>query len=94
MGTKENRARHDRCGLRYESDLSNDEWAEMAPLILPAKPGGNKCSVDLREVVNGRCRPAICSFSRSIPASEARRISCNVAASSGSLVGAVNTHRR
>ena len=29
------------------------EWVEIAPLIPPAKPGGNKRSVDLREVVNG-----------------------------------------
>ena len=43
--------RYDRSGLRYESDLPDDEWAEIAPLIPPAKPGGNKRSVNLREVV-------------------------------------------
>jgi transposase/DNA-binding phage protein len=53
MWTKESRRRYDRSGLRYESDLTDDEWAEIAPLIPPAKPGGNKRSVDLREVVNG-----------------------------------------
>jgi transposase len=53
MWTKENRARYDRSGLRYESDLTDDEWAEIASLIPPAKPGGNKRSVELREVVNG-----------------------------------------
>src|ERR1700678_2966469 len=53
MWTKENRRRYDRSGLRYESDLTDDEWAEIAPLIPPAKPGGNKRSVNLREVVNG-----------------------------------------
>src|SRR5208283_766052 len=51
--TKENRARYDRSGLRYESDLTDEEWAEIAPLIPPAKPGGNKRTVSLREVVNG-----------------------------------------
>jgi len=51
--TKENRARYDRSGLRYESDLTDEEWAEIAPLIPPAKPGGNKRTVNLREVVNG-----------------------------------------
>src|ERR1700761_1696797 len=51
--TKENRARYDRSGLRYESDLTDEEWAEIAPLIPPARPGGNKRTVDLREVVNG-----------------------------------------
>src|ERR1700723_1622369 len=53
MWTKENRRRYDRSRLRYESDLTDDEWAEIAPLIPPAKPGGNKRSVNLREVVNG-----------------------------------------
>jgi len=54
MWTKENRGRYDRSGLRYESDLTDEEWAEIAPLIPPAKPGGNKRSVNLRAVVNGR----------------------------------------
>src|SRR6202046_5754604 len=53
MWTKENRGRYDRSGLRYESDLTDDEWAEIAPMLPPAKPGGNKRSVNLREVVNG-----------------------------------------
>jgi transposase len=39
--------------LRYESDLTDDEWAEIAPMLPSAKPGGNKRSVNLREVVNG-----------------------------------------
>ena len=39
MWTRENRGRYDRSGLRYESDLTDDEWAEIAPLIPPAKPG-------------------------------------------------------
>jgi transposase len=53
MWTRENRGRYDRSGLRYESDLTDDEWAEIAPLIPPPRPGGNKRSVNLREVVNG-----------------------------------------
>lgn len=53
MWTKETRRRYDRSGLRYESDLTGEEWAEIAPLIPPAKPGGNKRTVNLREVVNG-----------------------------------------
>ena len=53
MWTRENRRRYDRSELRYETDLTDDEWAEIAPLIPPAKPGGNKRSVNLREVVNG-----------------------------------------
>jgi transposase len=53
MWTSENRARYDRSKLRYPSDLTGDEWALVAPLIPPARPGGNKRTVDVREVVNG-----------------------------------------
>ena len=53
MWTAKNRGRYDRSALRYPSDLTDDEWALVAPLIPPAKPGGNKRTVDLREVMNG-----------------------------------------
>jgi transposase len=53
MWTQENRDRYDRSQLRYASDLTDAEWTEVAPLIPPAKPGGNKRTVDIREVVNG-----------------------------------------
>ena len=53
MWTNENRARYDRSKLRYPSDLSDEEWALVAPLIPPPKPGGNKRTRDMREVVNG-----------------------------------------
>jgi transposase len=53
MWTNENRARYDRRGLRYPSDLSDAEWALIGPLIPPAKRGGNKRTIDLRAVVNG-----------------------------------------
>jgi len=53
MWTVENRRRYDRSGLRYESDLTDEEWAKIAPLIPPAKPGGNKRSVKPREAANG-----------------------------------------
>jgi len=36
----------------YPSDLSDREWALLAPLLPPAKPGGRPRSVDLREIVN------------------------------------------
>jgi hypothetical protein len=39
MWTEENRHRHDRSGLRYTHDLTDEEWAEVAPLIPPADPG-------------------------------------------------------
>jgi len=53
MWTAKNRGRYDRSKLRYPSDLTDDEWAYVAPLIPPAKSGGNKRSVDVREVMNG-----------------------------------------
>src|SRR5262245_48815592 len=53
MWTTQNRKRYDRSQLRYPSDLTDDEWGRVAPLIPPAKPGGNKRSVDVREVMNG-----------------------------------------
>jgi transposase len=42
----------DRRGLRYPSDLIDAEWALIAPLIPPARRGGRKRSVDVREVLN------------------------------------------
>jgi transposase len=53
MWTPENRGRYDRSKLRYPSDLTDEEWALVAPEIPPAKRGGNKRRVDIREVVNG-----------------------------------------
>ncbi len=53
MWTAENRARHDRSTLRHPSDLTDAEWALIVSLIPPAKRGGNKRTVDMREVVNG-----------------------------------------
>ena len=53
MWTAENRGRYDRSKLRYPSDLTDGEWALVAPEIGPGKRGGNKRTVDIREVVNG-----------------------------------------
>jgi transposase len=53
MWTNENRARYDRSKLRYPSDVADAEWAIIAPLIPPAKRGGNKRTVVEREIVNG-----------------------------------------
>ena len=51
--TVENRARYDRSKLRYPSDLTEEEWALAKPEIPRAKRGGNKRTVDVREVMNG-----------------------------------------
>ena len=53
MWTIENRARYDRSKLRYPSDLTDEEWSHVEPLIRPGKRGGNKRTVNVREVVNG-----------------------------------------
>jgi transposase len=53
MWTNENRARYDRSQLRYPSDLTDAEWAHVAPVIPPARRGGNRRHVDERAVVNG-----------------------------------------
>jgi transposase len=53
MWTSENRAQYDRAKLRYPSDVTDAEWEHIASLIPPAKRGGRKRTVDVREVVNG-----------------------------------------
>ena len=46
------RKQHNRDHLRYPSDLSNAEWALIAPMIPPAKPGGRPRTTDMRDVMN------------------------------------------
>ena len=53
MWTDETGLRHDRSGLRYTHDLTDEEWDEIKPLIPPANRGGNKRTVNIREIVNG-----------------------------------------
>ena len=36
----------------YDSDLTDNQWARIASLIPPAKPGGRPRTVDVREIVN------------------------------------------
>ena len=52
MWKPEHRAAADRRGLRYDSDLTDAEWALVAPLIRPGKRGGRPWPVDVREVLN------------------------------------------
>ena len=53
MWTKKTRASYNRDHLRYPSDLTDEEWAFVEPLIPPAKRDGNKRSLDIRDIVNG-----------------------------------------
>jgi transposase len=52
MWKPEHRRSANRNGLRYPSDLTDDEWALVAPQIPPARRGGRPRDVDLREVLN------------------------------------------
>jgi putative transposase len=51
--TNDNRPRYKRDKLRYPSDLTDDEWSHVQPLIPRAKRGGRPREVDTREVLNG-----------------------------------------
>ena len=55
MWTSENRLKYNRDKLRYPSDLTDDEWSHVEPLIPPAKRGGRSAPLSrlLREIVNG-----------------------------------------
>jgi transposase len=52
MWKPEHRVAADRRGLRYPSDMTDAEWALIESLIPPAKRGGRRRSVDVREVLN------------------------------------------
>ena len=53
MWTTENRAKYNRDHLRYPSDVTDAEWAQIAPLIPPARHGGRRREVIVRDLVNG-----------------------------------------
>jgi transposase len=72
MWTTENRPRYNRDKLRYPSDLTDEEWALVEPLIPPAKHGGRRRWVVVREVNrSGFCRRRV-GLSHA-----AKAISCN-----------------
>jgi transposase len=52
MWNPEHRRAAARVGLRYPSDLTDAEWALIAGRIPPAKRGGRRRAVDVREVLN------------------------------------------
>ena len=53
MWKPEHRRSADRNGLRYPSDLTDTEWGIVEPMIPPARHGGRRRSVNVREVLNG-----------------------------------------
>ena len=46
------RPRYDRDQLRYPSDLTDEEWSHVEPLIPQAKHSGRHCEENFRGVVN------------------------------------------
>jgi len=53
MWTIENRAKYNRDHLRYPSDVTDEEWAHVEPLIPPAKTGGRRRTTNMRQTFNG-----------------------------------------
>jgi transposase len=52
MWTEFTRAKYERSGLRYASDVTDGEWNVIGPLLPAAKPLGRPRTTALREVVN------------------------------------------
>lgn len=52
MWKPEHRLAARRRGLRYPSDMTDAEWALVEPLIPPARRGGRRREVNVREVLN------------------------------------------
>ena len=55
MWKPDHRRAADRRGLRYPSDLSDSEWTLIESAIPPAKRGGRRREVNVREVLNAIC---------------------------------------
>jgi transposase len=51
--TKQNCGRYDRRGQRYPSDLTNEEWTILEPLLPVPKGLGRPRRYSLREIMNG-----------------------------------------
>ena len=53
MWKPEHRVAAGRGGLRYPSDLTDAEWTLIEPKIPPARRGGRRREVNVREILNG-----------------------------------------
>lgn len=51
--TKQSRRRYDRRGQRYPSDLTNEEWLVLEPLLPVPNGSGRPRRYSLREIMNG-----------------------------------------
>jgi putative transposase len=52
MWTELHRKTYERVGARYPSDMTDGEWARLAPFIPAAKPGGRPRTTNMREAIN------------------------------------------
>lgn len=46
------RFEHKRTNARYPSDLTDEEWAVLSPLVPPARSGGRPRTTDMRDVLS------------------------------------------
>jgi transposase len=53
MWTPEHRQAARHRGLRYASDLTDEEWRLVEPMIPPARRGGRRRTANVREILNG-----------------------------------------
>ncbi len=67
MWTDSARRQYRRLGSRYASDLTDEEFALIGPMLPAAKPGGRGRTTALREVLNAilyllrtGCPSAVC----------------------------------
>ena len=58
MWTPTSRAQHSRAGLRYGSDLTDAEWAILAPLLPPPSRFGRKRKWPVRRIIEAIFRAA------------------------------------
>ena len=49
MWTEAHREAHVQTGPGFPSDLTDQEWERLEPLIPPAKPGGRPRGTDMRQ---------------------------------------------
>lgn len=52
MWTPTTRRQHSRCHLRYKTDLTDEEWAVIEPLLPAPAQGGRPPSWPMREILN------------------------------------------
>ncbi len=59
MWTRENRGLYECKGVRYPSDLRDEEWTFVEPLIPPARRGGPDTGLGCLTGPYGRCAVAL-----------------------------------